>query len=248
MSLKCPEGGRENVSALAESCSDYGYKIRSHYVGINYYDKMAAKVKRKQVEQSQKSTKLVYLYAGVFAVFIIAMIFLTGIESRNPKNLLMELANQSFDTDFDTFKAALQGQGIDMDATYEFKDISYEKNKKGLLIIDCLVTYTSSNIDQYRDIKYNSQEARELCMIMKNIDAIIKEHLTYTYTSKNGIVRISLNGSDRDNGTIILDKNNCKYRYSDVVDLDKLTDGKFEMVDELEINGKEVFKESDGGY
>lgn len=201
------------------------------------YKKEQEERERQEIEhklEKQRNTKILYWCLGILVAVICVTMCIIGIQNENTEKALIELANNSFDADFESYKSALQGYGINIDATYEFGNMSYEE---GVLSVDCNVTYTSSDIDKYRKVEYDSRDARKLCFILKDIDAVRRENSRYTYNSESGTVNITLFGDDSYYGIVVLDKDNCEYHYSYVVDWD-----------ELEINDETAFMEDDGSY
>lgn len=102
------------------------------------YKKEQEERERQEIEhklEKQRNTKILYWCLGILVAVICVTMCIIGIQNENTEKALIELANNSFDADFESYKSALQGYGINIDATYEFGNMSYEE---GVLSVDCI--------------------------------------------------------------------------------------------------------------
>lgn len=100
------------------------------------YKKEQEERERQEIEhklEKQRNTKILYWCLGILVAVICVTMCIIGIQNENTEKALIELANNSFDADFESYKSALQGYGINIDATYEFGNMSYEE---GVLSVD----------------------------------------------------------------------------------------------------------------
>lgn len=192
---------------------------------------------RKQRLEEQKRTKICMIILAICAMFFLVHFCAMSVTEDNRKNALRDLADKSFATDFNTYLKEINNYGLNIDATYELKQNS-DSYKDGVLTLTCVVKYTSDDINQYRDVGYDSAEAKKLCFLLKDIAEYEQKTLHYTYTSDDGTVKIDV-PDDYGNPRIAVydDKEQNKYEYSYVVGYD-----------ELEINGDYAYMESDGSY
>lgn len=101
------------------------------------YKKEQEERERQEIEhklEKQRNTKILYWCLGILVAVICVTMCIIGVQNENTEKALIELANNSFDADFESYKSALQGYGINIDATYEFGNMSYEE---GVLSVDC---------------------------------------------------------------------------------------------------------------
>ncbi len=169
----------------------------------------------KRTEQNKKK-KTIFIIGLVLIVFVLIIIILVSKNNiSKTKKELLQLADNSFSADFEEYKKELQNCPIEIAASYELKESKFED---GVLYLICDLNYTSKDLDVYSDVSYGSQEAEELCFMLKDISS--KGNNFYNYSSESGKVNIEM--SYNDNNFLILDNNNVEYKYSKTSSFDEL--------------------------
>lgn len=244
MLLKCPtcgngiDNGNEKIACKCSTCGNITMgKLRDFAGGDtsinlentspNYIQKANddQKANREEIEkvynnlkrtEQNKKKKTIFIIGLVLIVFVLIIIILVSKNNiSKTKKELLQLADNSFSADFEEYKKELQNCPIEIAASYELKESKFED---GVLYLICDLNYTSKDLDVYSDVSYGSQEAEELCFMLKDISS--KGNNFYNYSSESGKVNIEM--SYNDNNFLILDNNNVEYKYSKTSSFDEL--------------------------
>lgn len=244
MLLKCSacgngiDNGDEKIACKCSTCGNVMIGKLRDFAGVdesinlentypNYIQKShnTQKTNREEIErvynnlkrsEQNKKKKTIFIIGLVLIVFaLIIVIFVSKNNTNKTKKELLQLADNSFYADFEEYKKELENYPIEIAASYELKENKFED---GVLYLICDLNYTSKDLDVYSDVSYGSQEAEELCFMLKDISS--KGDNFYNYSSESGKVNIEM--SYNDNDFIISDNNNVEYKYSKTSSFDEL--------------------------
>ena len=239
MLLKCSacgngiDNGSEKIACKCSACGNVMMGNLRDFAGVdesinlentypNYIQKShnAQKTNREEIErvynnlkrsEQNKKKKTISIIGLVLIVFaLIIVIFVSKNNTNKTKKELLQLADNSFSADFEEYKKELENYPIEIAASYELKENKFED---GVLYLTCDLNYTSKDLDVYSDVSYGSQEAEELCFMLKDISS--KGDNFYNYSSESGKVNIEM--SYNDNDFIISDNNNVEHQFTTFV-------------------------------